>query len=147
MKLLNYIVVGLIAFAFWTYLSGCQGQRGKDGKRGEEGEIIFPPGSGTTLVVSCDWQWQGNFNYLTRYSVWKRSNGLTRVAGVCTKKGKCEYSDYTTKEYPTDSAGYSRAEVSDGLVTAWLEGSQQAIFENLHGVEAYANCEQPTDGR
>ncbi len=141
MKAICYVVCGLLAVLFFKFFAACSSEQGEQGEKGEEGEIIFPPSSGTSLVLSCEYKWDDL--YMTRYSVWRKKDGLTRVSGICTRKiQECKYHDYTTKEYPIDSAGYSRAEVNDGLVIAYLEGPDVAYFER-NGSVVSSTCKIP----
>lgn len=121
-------------------------EQGERGPKGEDGDIIFPPGSGTSEVISCDYQWQDmDFRYHTFYKVWRKSDGKRRIAGVCNKHGNdCEYNEYVTKEYPIDSAGYSEAKINDGLVEAKLSGPDEAIFTNKFGRQITPFCKEQT---
>lgn len=125
-------------------LIGCGGQ-GERGPKGDDGSIIFPPGSGTSIVADCDYQWnEADFRYHTFYKVWRKSDGKRRIAGVCNTHGldDCEYHQYVTKEYPIDSAGYSDAKINDGLVEAKLSGPKEAIFTNRYGRQIMPDCKE-----
>lgn len=136
------IVTGVTAVFLIEFLTGCGGRQGPRGEPGKEGEIIFPPGSSSKVLTKCEYKWDEMFfKYKTVYQVWQYGPSYRRISGICNTRTECKPGDYVRKEYPVDAAGYSRAEVTDGLVTAWLVGTKAAQFKNQNGTTIDAICQ------
>lgn len=122
-------------------LTACN--QGNTGRAGHDAKVIYPPGKGYNILTRCEHSWtDANFGYKTIYMVRVNQEDNSRVASICnTKADECNDKNFVRQEYPSDALGYSKAQISDGMVTSEMVGVWQSVMTNLYDKRIAVDCD------